>query len=85
MSRRPRRNHSAAFKAKVALEALEEGSVVVGAWGSWVWAWRTEKSVSMPNLSSLARRAPVRDHAETLSGISLKRCPPSPETLSGID
>ncbi len=29
MSRRPRRNHSAAFKAKVALEALKEGQTLV--------------------------------------------------------
>ena len=29
MSRRPRRNHSAAFKAKVALEALKDGQTLV--------------------------------------------------------
>jgi transposase-like protein len=29
MSRRPRRNHSAAFKAKVAVEALKDGQTVV--------------------------------------------------------
>ena len=29
MSKRPRRNHSAAFKAKVALEALKEGQTLV--------------------------------------------------------
>lgn len=29
MSKRPRRNHSAAFKAKVALEALKEGQTIV--------------------------------------------------------
>ena len=29
MSKRPRRNHSAAFKAKVALEALKEGQSLV--------------------------------------------------------
>ena len=29
MSRRPRRNHSAAFKAKVAVEALKEGQTLV--------------------------------------------------------
>ena len=28
MSRRPRRNHSAAFKAKVAIEALAEGKTI---------------------------------------------------------
>jgi len=29
MSKRPRRNHSAAFKAKVAVEALKEGQTIV--------------------------------------------------------
>jgi len=29
MSKRPRRNHSAAFKAKVAMEALKEGQTIV--------------------------------------------------------
>jgi len=29
MSKRPRRNHSAAFKAKVALEALKDGQTLV--------------------------------------------------------
>jgi transposase len=29
MSKRPRRNHSAAFKAKVALEAMKEGQTLV--------------------------------------------------------
>ncbi len=29
MSKRPRRNHSAAFKAKVAVEALKEGQTLV--------------------------------------------------------
>ena len=29
MSRRPRRNHSAAFKAKVAVEALKDGQTLV--------------------------------------------------------
>jgi transposase len=29
MSKRPRRNHSAAFKARVALEALKEGQTLV--------------------------------------------------------
>jgi transposase len=29
MSKRPRRNHSAGFKAKVALEAMKEGQTVV--------------------------------------------------------
>jgi transposase len=29
MSKRPRRNHSAAFKAKVAVEALKEGETLV--------------------------------------------------------
>ncbi len=29
MSRRPRRNHSAAFKAKVAVEALKDGETLV--------------------------------------------------------
>ncbi len=29
MARRPRRNHSAAFKAKVALEALKDGQTLV--------------------------------------------------------
>ena len=28
MSRRPRRNHSAAFKAKVAIEALTDGKTI---------------------------------------------------------
>jgi len=28
MSRRPRRNHSPAFKAKVAIEALDEGKTI---------------------------------------------------------
>ena len=28
MSRRPRRNHSAAFKAKVALEAVADGKMI---------------------------------------------------------
>jgi transposase len=28
MSRRPRRNHSAAFKAKVAIEALADGKTI---------------------------------------------------------
>ncbi len=29
MSKRPRRNHSAAFKAKVAVEALKEGQTII--------------------------------------------------------
>lgn len=29
MAKRPRRNHSAAFKAKVAVEALKEGKTIV--------------------------------------------------------
>ncbi len=29
MSKRPRRNHSAAFKARVALEAMKEGQTLV--------------------------------------------------------
>ncbi|MBI4690431.1 MAG: transposase, partial [Nitrospirae bacterium] len=29
MAKRPRRNHSAAFKAKVAVEALKEGQTIV--------------------------------------------------------
>ena len=29
MAKRPRRNHSAAFKAKVALEAMKEGQTLV--------------------------------------------------------
>jgi len=49
-----------------------------------VWAWPAKKSASLPDGKITRAASPVRDHAETLSGISLKRCPPSFEMLSAI-
>jgi len=44
-----------------------------------------QKLVSLPDCQDHSRGASaVRDHTETLSGISLKRCPASFETLSAI-
>ena len=56
MSRRPRRNHSAAFKAKVALEALADGKTIAeiaqkhDVHPNQVTEWRRQPSstVSMP-------------------------------------
>ena len=67
MSRRPRRNHSAAFKAKVAIEALADGRTI---------SEIAQKHDVHPNQVTERRRQPI-DHAAGAFGAAATPAEPS--------
>ena len=67
MSRRPRRNHSAAFKAKVALDALRDGQTV---------AEVAQRHDVHPNQVTDWRRQLLEQAADVFGGASAPTEPP---------
>ena len=60
MSKRPRRNHSAAFKAKVAIEALADGKTIAEVARRTQAPGRLLRFLQRPAPASVARRAHAR-------------------------
>jgi transposase-like protein len=67
MSRRPRRNHSAAFKAKVAIEALSDGKTI---------AEIAHKHDVHPNQVTEWRRQLIERAAGVFGGVVTAEAPP---------
>jgi len=67
MSRRPRRNHSAAFKAKVAIEALADGKTI---------AEIAQKHDVHPNQVTEWRRQLIERAAGVFGGAVVPEAPP---------